>query len=385
VKRLARTDLAIQSRQVLHQSIWCGVVFGLVVLITVLNALPPVDVQYFVSGKIIASPMRVEALRQRLISSEIEWEGARLQDVTVLDDAAPKQAQHFDAKQQVIFLGLNSIWHSRCSHEQFQNWIDSMAKSDEPQRAVSSTKTSHELRLARWEVEAARHYQAHHEFLGDSSSVADTPPVANEKNVFQLASTGKSRVSGAPPSSTDPISAQIKQQLAETVQSLQSRLETLSQQSKTEQDQVAGQIELTDGPKIQPRCRRIPGWMALSVLILGLAAGSSAGWLQLRLQSGGVYDPKDVAAQLSREGLPEVAHVQLSSDQLESTDWLALAGQKASTAGRTGGRNLVLLSESFLALWCVVILGRICFDPLWRGLLVDSPLGALGRLLTGMP
>jgi hypothetical protein len=260
-----------------------------------------------------------------------------------------------------------------------------MAKSSEPQRAVSSTKTSHELRLARWEVEAARHYQAHHDFVGDKGSVPDIAPIDNEKNVFQLTSTGRSKVSSSQLSSTEPVSVQIKQQLAESVQSLQSRLETLSQQSKTEQDQVAGQIELTDGPQIQPQCRRIPGWMALSVLILGLAAGSSAGWLQLRLQSGGVYDPKDVAAQLSRGGLPEVAHVQLSTDQLESTDWLALAGQKASTAGRTGGRNLVLLSESFLAFWCVIILGRICFDPLWRGLLVDSPLGALGRLLTGMP
>jgi hypothetical protein len=303
--------------------------------------------------------------------------------LTLLDDQPPKQAQHFDPKQKVVLIGLNSVWQSRCNQDQFHSWIDSLATSPEPQRAVSSSVTSHDLRVTRWEFEAAQHYQAHQEFLEKTSSSAPVVPVVNEKGVFQLTSTASPNASQQP--KIDPDAAFLKQQLAQSVQSLQSRLESLSQQSLAEQDQVAGQIELTDGPQIQPHSRPIPVWMALSVLVLGLASGSSAGWLQLRLQSGGVYDPQDVAAQLSRAGLPEVARVQLSSDQLDSSDWLARAGQRASTAGRTSGRNLVLLSESMLALWCAIIVGRICFDPLWRSLLIDSPLGAFGRLLAGMP
>lgn len=201
-----------------------------------------------------------------------------------------------------------------------------------------------------------------------------------------MASTGSS---ANPPGflqrASEPNSAQIKQQLYDQVRTLQTRFEDLSHKSLYEQNLVAGKVEITDGPKIQPHCRPTPAWLSFSVLALGLASGLSAGWLHLRLQSGGVFDPEEVAAQLSRTGLPEVARVDLGTDKVEATDWLALAGQRASTAGRTSGRNLILLGESMLAVWCFVILGRICFDPLWRSLVLDSPLGALGRLLAGMP
>lgn len=167
MKRLARTDLAIHSRQLLHQSMWCGVVCGLAIVLTALNALPPVDVQYFVMGKVIASPIRAQALRQSLNeSAESEPGQARLQRLTLLDEQPAVPASHLQASPPILLLGVVGIWQSRCTQERFQQWINSMALGSDSQRAVASTSTSHELRVARWEYEAAQHYRAHHEFLG---------------------------------------------------------------------------------------------------------------------------------------------------------------------------------------------------------------------------
>jgi hypothetical protein len=382
VTRLARTDLAIQTRQLFYQSLWCGTVFGLAVLLTVLNILPPVDVQYIVSGKIMASPVRAVALRnsQKQLS-DLELNQARLQNLMVLGNSQLTNSKDFDRSANVVLLGLDSVWQTRCSHQQFTDWIESLAKVAQPTHEIAGSNVASEIRVTRWELEAALHYQARQEFLGEHEST-DTAIASNDKNVFQLAST---KIGSAGDTVEAKASLQVKPELVGKVQDLQAKFDKLSSNLKSKQDEVAGQIQLTDGPKISPYCQPIPAWLALSVLVIGLATGSAAVWLQLRLHSGGVYDADDVSVQLSRAGIPVVAHVQVTCDQLDSTDWLALASEKASSVTRTGRRNLILFSEVVLGLWCLMIVGRLVLDPLWRSFLVESPLGALGRLFTGMP
>ncbi len=368
MKRLARTDIAIHSRELLHQAIWCGVVFGLAALITTLNVLPPIEVQYLVSGKVLTSPTRAETLQNSLGQSGSIDLPSRLCEVKVLDSVG----QHFPSETNVksVLLGVESIWKNRCDPRGFQNWIATLSMPSES--IVQKPEQAKEAQLVQWELDAARHYQSHHSYVGatsDSNSKADS-------SVFQLASTS---------SSADPSELVVKKQLDEKVRSLETRLTELNAAKQSLQDHAAGKVELTDDPSIQPSSRRIPGWMAMSVLVLGFAVGASAGWLQFHLQSGGIFDPNEVAEQLTRAGVPSVATVQLSVDQDDSTDWIALASQKASDASRKGGRNLILLSEGVLALWIVIILFRISTDSLWRSLLLESPLAALGRLLTGMP
>lgn len=368
MKRLARTDIAIHSRELLHQAIWCGVVFGLAALITTLNFLPPIEVQYLVSGKVLTSPTRAETLQSTLGQSGAIDLPSRLCEVKVLDSIC----QHFPSEPNAksVLLGVESVWKNRCDPKGFQNWIATLSLPSES--IAQKPDQSKEAQLVQWELDAARHYQSHHNYVGansDSNSKADG-------SIFQLASTS---------SSAEPSELVVKKQMDEKVRSLESRLTQLNDAQQGLQDRAAGKVELTDDPSIQPSSRRIPGWMAMSVLVLGFAVGASAGWLQFHLQSGGIFDPNEVAEQLTRAGVPSVATVQLNVDQDESTDWIALASQKASDASRKGGRNLILLSEGVLALWIIIILFRISTDSLWRSLLLESPLAALGRLLTGMP
>lgn len=368
MKRLARTDIAIHSRELLHQAIWCGVVFGLAALITTLNFLPPIEVQYLVSGKVLTTPTRAETLQNTLGQSGTIDLPSRLCEVKVLDSIG----QHFPSETNVksVLLGVESVWKNRCDPKGFQDWIAILSMPTES--VAQKPDQSNESQLVQWELDAARHYQSHHNYVGvhnDSNSKADS-------SVFQLASTS---------STIEPSEILVKKQLDEKVRSLEARLTQLNNVQQGLQDRAAGKVELTDDPAIRPSSRRIPGWMAMSVLVLGFAVGASAGWLQFHLQSGGIFDPNEVAEQLTRAGVPSVATVQLNVDQYETTDWIALASQKASDASRKGGRNLILLSEGVLALWCIIILVRISTDSLWRSLLLESPLAALGRLLTGMP
>jgi hypothetical protein len=154
---------------------------------------------------------------------------------------------------------------------------------------------------------------------------------------------------------------------------------------KASLERILGTISIPDLPDVQPIPSPIPIYLAVSVLIVGLAGGASAGWIQLRLQSGGAYDPEEIAALLASRDLPVVGKVELSGDQLESSDWLEMATQQASATGRTAARNLTLISETVIGFWCILICVRAAFDTHWLSLFLESPLGALGRLLSGLP
>ncbi len=364
MKRLARTDIAIQTRQLCQQAVWCGIVSGLAATLLILNLMPPVEISYLVTGKVLTSTGRAESLRDSIDSSAESVGEPSVRAVRILDRS--KQTLSVDAGPQAVLLGVDCVWNRRCDQEQFRGWIEALT-SNSRTAVVQSTPEANEARFVQWQLDAARHYLNHQEYLGLDAKT--------NGNVFQLASTG---------SSGEATPAQLKLDMAQKVTELETKLAKLKQNSPTLQP-MGKAVELTDDPIVQPHCRKIPVWMALSVIVLGIAVGSSAGWLQMRLHSGGVFDPTDVADQLAKAGIPKAASLQLSLDVNESSDWISYASLKASEASRKGGRNLILLSEAALAFWCLLIANRICLDPLWRGLLLDSPLAALARLFSGMP
>ncbi len=118
MKRLARTDIAIHSRELLHQAIWCGVVFGLAALITTLNILPPIEVQYVVSGKVLTSPTRAETLQNSLGQSGSIDLPSRLYEVKVLDSVGQHFPSHTNVKS--VLLGVESVWKNRCDSKVFR-------------------------------------------------------------------------------------------------------------------------------------------------------------------------------------------------------------------------------------------------------------------------
>jgi hypothetical protein len=204
----------------------------------------------------------------------------------------------------------------------------------------------------------------------------------SDGSVFQLASgpiIGPTGQSNEP--KDDDYSRYLAAKVGEAERGLQRQSSCLAAMPK----QLLSTAELTDGLEIRPYCGSIPVWVAFSLLVVGLAFGGSLGWLQLRLHSGGVYDPAEVSQQLSGRGLPIAGVVRISSDQLDASDWVELAGQQASDASRRGGRNLILLGECLIGFWYLLIAYRLVFDSLWRDALWASPLAALGRLLAGMP
>jgi hypothetical protein len=60
-------------------------------------------------------------------------------------------------------------------------------------------------------------------------------------------------------------------------------------------------------------------------------------------------------------------------------------GGRLSSVRRRLTQQLLALSELVVMFWCLAIAIRVVLDPLWRAMLWESPLAALGRLFFGLP
>lgn len=392
VKRLERIDLSLYSRQIQRNAVWCGCVSALALILTALNFTPPVDVQYRVTGRATVEANRVLGLLANLKQS-IEGSGTvRLRDFKVLDRASHEQQPRIAlADQNLMLISVDSLWSKSCTQSQFQDWVESITRL--PENQLASVGATDATRVAKWELAAAKHYENHHEFLSaeeDAIKVSQSNRAEPSEGTFQLASS-KQTIPAQLTSSTQGqqadlgVPTDIRQQLLEGVDRAQSKVHQSEIAQKASLERILGTISIPDLPDVQPIPSPIPIYLAVSVLIVGLAGGASAGWIQLRLQSGGAYDPEEIAALLASRDLPVVGKVELSGDQLESSDWLEMATQQASATGRTAARNLTLISETVIGFWCILICVRAAFDTHWLSLFLESPLGALGRLLSGLP
>lgn len=419
-----RSQTAVESNVLMRRATWCGVVFALAMIITFLNFLPPVGVQYHVRSKVVVSETRLAQLRDLAVADREavkrgEKKPVQLMSVKVLDLA--EQEQSVDSEptdEKVVLIEVGTLWSSRCTPERHFTWLKNISKID-PSR-LFGVKAARQVRLARWELEAARHYKSQFVYFGEKDtlvaenamdtagdSAADPPETiasnaamaesdsatAGTRPMFQLASVSglsKSNVAHQRTAidESEHIAHAADSELAQDFElQLNEQIALATEQVRKSEDAWLEAIERSSGalqiaglPVIAPRSTSIPLWMAASILVLGLSAGSTAGWFQHRGYSGGTYQAERVAEQLALSDVPIAGRLVLA----KSAHQTSITGSGPTVVVRAG-RRLTRLAEYALTFWVVIAIARFFLDSAWRDVLINSPLAALGRLLAGMP
>ena len=380
--------LNADSSTLIKQSVWCGVVCALAVVLTTLNMYPPVNVQYEVYTRAVVSQARLDQLksvlqRDRRVIASGQLRYAQLFKLKMLDEAK---------NDGLLLIELESLWTGRATPSHIEAWLATVSKTDA--HKLVATAEAREERYARWQAEAAKHYLKHHQYLCS----ADKPNSTNAR----LASTTSTSKSGGVPATFSHLSASsgqaappvpsqlafdnpvnVEKQLIETVKKAEVTVKKSEDLFLNALEKYAGAIELVGNPHIRSKTSSIPTWMSASVLILAIATGSIASLLQYRVQSGGAYDPKFVSNQLAIDGLPILAEITLAPLGHETSQ--RSPHGLISAINNMTGRHLAAVGENLMLLWCFAITCRMLFDPLWRSVAMDSPLAAFGRLVTGMP
>lgn len=432
-----RPDFAVESHLLMRRATWCGIVFALALLITVLNVVPPVDITYRIVSQAVVSETRLNQLHAEQkkplgvagkpteLGASLTNAGA-LKRVKVLDRVQEDGSQGLDAAAglQLVLVEVESLWPERCNEDTYTTWFEQVTRCSHQELAGS--ELAKQLRHARWELQAAEHYASQYQFLKKANerdaafTTAQNTTAASAGNggrTFQLASSAEAVAATTPASGLSNEATKVSATLpafnvaespftagssagdsaadgkaAATFESLNAQVAAARRQvSETELawqqqiQQASGDVRLSGAIQVLATPTAIPAWLAVSVLIVGLAAGASSGWFQYRLQSGGVYDPESVARQLEHVGIVAAGKLTLADIRGGNEDWMERASASANTTGRRLARNLSLISEIVVGVWFALIVFRLVADPLWRNVLLESPLAALGRLLTGMP
>lgn len=387
----------------MRKATWCGIVFALAILLTVLNCFPPFDIHYHVKTQVVISAKRLAQLEEKAQADRQSVESgnysrAQLMEVKILDRSTQPMsasaesrlssgAAYSDQEQEIVLVELDSLWTAVCSGDVHRKWIDAITHIDSPE--IDDSELAAKNRFAKWELAAAEHYANRHDFLESSSSTNPESTVSTSGGrTFELVNSP----SGTPATLASfgtpvPATAQpdVRRELEQQIAAASSLVEETELAWREHIEQSSGMVEISGKPVIETRASTIPVWMAASVLILGLSSGSIASWSWHRLQSGGAYDPNIIATQLEREGVPLAGQIALTGEEPMGNEWVNRAGKKVTEAGRGAARNLVRFSEYVLAFWVALIAIRILLDPMWRGVFYESPLAAFGRVLSGLP
>jgi hypothetical protein len=389
-----RSQIAVESNVLMRRAAWCGAVFALAVILTFLNFMPPVDVQYHVRSKVVVSETRLAQLREIAVADRDAFKRGvtkpiQLMSVKVLDLAEQEHSIDFAPTQEkVVLIEVGTLWSSRCTSERHFTWLKNISTIDSSRLIKASTAQS--ARFARWELAAAKHYQSQFVYLSEKSplptdvavdhaveEVKDAQATGHRKS-FQLASYSEPATLDAAEGELLPedFAAQLNEQLTLA----QERVAQSEKAWQAELEQSSGTLQIASVPVVAPRSTSIPFWMAASIIVLGLAAGSTAGWFQYRGHSGGTYHARYVAEQLALDSLPIAGRLVLSKSEHQTT----IASNGPTNVVRAG-LGLTRLAEYALTFWVVIAVGRFFLDSVWRDVLVNSPLAALGRMLAGMP
>ena len=397
--------LSADSSTLIKQSVWCGAVCALAVVLTSLNMYPPVNVQYKVNARVVVSQPRLEQLkavlerdRQVIASGQLRY--VQLYKVNLLDEVK---------NDGLLLVELESLWTGRASPTHIEAWLSTVTKT-EPRKLVDSAEARAE-RYARWQAETAKHYLRRHQYIcsAQQHSTVPTQLASSTTNADSSTDTGSASnnvgngkipakfatMSGGSADANDKVAAMttsgqlefddpvvIEKKLTDSVKQAEAVAVKSQLQFSKALERHAGAIELVGTPRVRSKTSHIPTWMSASVVILAMATGAIASLLQYRVQSGGAYDPEFVAKQLAMEGLPVVAELKLAPIGPEP---ISRTSGFTSALKNTLGRHLGNVGEGLLMIWCVAITCRILFDPLWRNVAIESPLAAFGRLVTGMP
>jgi hypothetical protein len=358
-----------------------------------------VRVRYSVKSEIVVSEARLEQLRSAALLDQENFADGQAADIRLVSikllDSSQREtlASKNDRGDKIALVTIESLWTKRFTPDAHFTWLNSITRIEEGQ--VTKNRSSDAERFARWQLETAKHYMERHEFLANHAPVS-TP----QCRTFELARHTRSQPASGLPAvqfasqrtglpetiSSSPLDSDDELlQLSKQVEEAEIELQQTELAWQEQIGQLSGMLQIASVPIVSPKSNAIPLWMAASVLILGLASGSTAGWLQHRLQSGGAFDSRYVGRQLAFDGIPIVATVTLPDNRAEVEDWMDIATRQASLASRRTARKLTQLSEWMLAFWVILIAGRLALDPLWRNVVIESPLAAFGRIIAGMP
>lgn len=360
-------------------ALWCSAVCALAVLLTTLNLLPPVEVQYKVRSQIIVAQPRLEKLqnllasdRKLLATGQLKY--AQLTNLKVLGDSGNKD--------NLLLMEIDSLWTGRTSKEHVQAWLGVVTKADT--RSVQDTEAAKLGRFARWQMEATQHYQQHHQHVLEHQAAAETSATLAASSSSTPTVSFASSTYSKPPvhtvantTSTDLVESKL--QLTESFQEAEVAVEQSIGKLQEEVERYSGPLELTGKTTIKSISTRMPRWMVGSLMILALATTAISSWLFMRQNAGNDFDPSHVAQQLAASGLPVLEEIQLSNSPNTPSP------KATRKLFGLSGEWLLLIGERVLTVWCCIIFLRILCDPLWRGILFESPLAAFTRLLSGMP
>ena len=372
----------------LASSVWCGMVFSVALVITVLNVLPPVPVGYRVSTQVLASPKRLDTLQRQLAShlSASTDVDTQLLGVEVLDARSHAVAAHLDPdKEPLTLVEVRSLWPSRTTTSQVHHWLSELTKSDA--QTVRHFDSASAERFARWELQARQHYlkqfrQTHTASKPASDDDTGTLASSHEKAPTRFASLNldsPAKVGGLP----TPSEVDVEALLVRDVELAGQREATAAQSVAQQAAKVSGVLTLSGSPHVRAYPGRVPTALVMSVLVLALAGGTIGGWAHHRAQSGGIFYATDVASNMRMMGLPILGQVRLPGGGRPGSE--SRLRQQIARTRRWLLQQSLAASELVVMFWCLAIAIRMVLDPLWRAMLWDNPLAALGRLFLGLP
>ncbi len=298
-----------------------------------------------------------------------------LKSVKILDQNV-QTAQGGSIEPALVLVRLESLWQAKYEEAEHAEWLESISKSELD--VTDSSMVARKHRLARWELLAAQHYAARDGFL----STKPTEASGDNPRIFQLARHTTSSP-GASPTST-PSESNASQQLESNVANAIEAAKQAELAWKQQSEQASGLLEVVAVPTILPRPEKFPSRIFSSVFVVVVASAACAVWFQRLGYLGGAHDPLSVARQLEQWGIPTMATLALPHGPGES-QWLVGVRQTVNAALLAASRNITRVSEWVVGLWVVLILARMMVDPLWRSVLIESPLAAFARVVVGLP
>lgn len=380
-----------QDHSLLTKSLWCGLVFALALVLTVINLLPPAPVGYRVATQVFASPQRLEVLKRKLLAHATgdccpAPGQAQLLSIRQLD--APAQAASTEVQtlgDPLTLVEVRSLWPERTSSQQVHQWLNALSEPDE--RLLGRVDSASAERFARWELQAAEHYLKHfrhthhrHAEQGDTgeatlASASDGPPT----RFASLSSSPTDQSQTASDSAVD----EAEERLVREFQQAAAREKNAAAAVQEQAVKLSGILTLAGSPHIRAQSGRVPAAMVLSILVLACAGGAIGGWAHHRAQSGGIFHAAEVARSMDGLGLPTLGVLHVAGGGLDANT--GNVQRRVTSFRRWAIKKSLAITELVVLFWCMAIAIRLVLDPLWRTMLLDNPLAALGRLFVGLP
>lgn len=414
----------VRDHAMLANSVWCGLVFSLALVVTVLNLLPPVPVGYRVSAQVLASASRLQALKHQLTSQRVASTvdaapGTQLLGIEILDaQSHAASPQRESTKEPLALVEVRSLWPARTTSAQVREWLSELTTPDARSLGATGTETvqhpaeesggepagetagARAGRFARWEVATREHYLKHFRHSRFSSDEKTNHPAgtltgSNDKLPTRFASLNVTVGShaDAPPVDAGADGADSEATLIRELAMASERAASIGGASLGERSAAtqlpttaspsAGVLLLSGSPRVRAYPGRVPTALVMSVLVLAVAGGAIGSWAHHRAQSGGTFAASDVARGMNAQGLPVLGHIRLHGAVGAEVD--SRIHRRISNARRWIVQQSVTASELVVLFWCLAIAIHMVLDPLWRAMLWDNPLAALGRLLVGLP